>query len=181
MDGKYQRRLAGPVRANLREALEGRDFALADKKTILEERIGTGDICYAVGLFQLLAGKKRNLPIVHTGNLALTAGEEAIPVRDWHCYPQRGKIRYVEGHLVELQNLKGLSGSPVFVRASHDILDLPTDAGGTANIRVSRNDIHLLGVWQSSWDAPRVRCWVCNRVQSSVSPSGSGVWFLLGN
>lgn len=43
--------------------------------------IGIGDMCYTIGLFHLLSGKKRNLPIVHTGNIALLPEDEKISVK----------------------------------------------------------------------------------------------------
>jgi hypothetical protein len=44
-------------------------FATADKRK--EWNIGTGDVCYVIGLFRLMAGTKRNLPVVHQGSIAL--------------------------------------------------------------------------------------------------------------
>ena len=74
--------------------------------------VGTGDTCYAIGLFQLMQGKRRNLPIVHTGSIAALPSDELIPIRD-----RNDKTAFVSGYLVEMTNLSGLSGSPVFVRS----------------------------------------------------------------
>jgi hypothetical protein len=116
---------------------------------IVGELIGVGDACYTVGLFRLMAGVGRNLPIVHTGNIALMPDEERIPTKDWL---NSSKRRYVEGYLVETTNLPGLSGSPVFVRLSfvHNI----NHDGILAPARMALATVFLLGVWQSSWDAP---------------------------
>src|SRR4051812_15106902 len=45
--------------------------------------IGIGDFAYTVGLFRLMAGRKRNLPIVHTGSIAMLPSDERVPVEDW--------------------------------------------------------------------------------------------------
>src|SRR5215469_7360941 len=42
--------------------------------------IGPGDAAYIVGLFSLHPGQRKNLPIVHAGNIALMPGDELIPV-----------------------------------------------------------------------------------------------------
>src|SRR5260370_4788487 len=76
--------------------------------------IGVGSGTFTMGLFQLLSGEKRNLTIVHTGNIAMMPGDEKIPVVDWTDPDQKRQI-FVEGYLVESLSLKGLSGSPVFV------------------------------------------------------------------
>jgi hypothetical protein len=117
------------------------------------QNIGIGDICYTIGLFHLLAGKKRNLPIVHTGNIALLPGDERIPVTDW--YDSTGKKRRnVEAYLIESQSLNGLSGSPVFARptvSSPFHMNQPYANLGT--LIPSRN-LYLIGVWQAAWEAP---------------------------
>ena len=69
--------------------------------------IGAGDLVHIVGCFQLLEGMHRNLPLVHTGHVALLPEDEPIPVEDL------GEVR---GYLVQVPTLKGSSGSPVFVR-----------------------------------------------------------------
>lgn len=122
--------------------------------------VGVGDRCYAVGLFRLLQGSKRNVPIVHSGNIALMAGEELVPVADWSA-PHSLKTRLVEAHLIEMTNLRGLSGAPVFVaptiwtvgpRAGYDEAGSPQIQG---RILIGGYDpsIKLLGIWSSSWDA----------------------------
>ncbi|MGO8761501.1 MAG: hypothetical protein ACLP2P_16580 [Desulfobaccales bacterium] len=114
--------------------------------------IGIGDQCYTVGLFRFLAGQKRNLPIVHTGNIALLPDDEKIPVIDWDDSNGK-KVRYVEGYLVESQSIAGLSGSPVLVRFT---IDIPVMAlnGMTLRARVPSFQLFLLGIWQSAWKAP---------------------------
>ena len=117
--------------------------------------IGIGDICYTVGLFRFLAGTKRNLPIVHTGNIALVPSDEKIPVIDWDD-PKEKKVRYIEGYLVESQSIAGLSGSPVLVRFTIDI-PVVTPNGMTLRARVPSFQLFLIGLWQGAWKAPPVK------------------------
>lgn len=122
--------------------------------------IDVGDRCYAVGLFRLLQGSKRNVPIVHSGSIALMAGEEAIPVRDWR-EPHSGALLQVDAHLVEMTNLKGLSGAPIFVaptvwacapKAELDQLGKPK-LGRTTLVSGYDPSVKVLGIWSASWDA----------------------------
>lgn len=108
------------------------------KKT---NNIGGGSMAHIVGLFRLHHGENRNLPIVHTGNVALVPDDvEKIPVRD----PITGIVSDVVGYLVEAQTLDGLSGSPVFARRR---IDITPDAAP----RLVYSRVFLLGVWQGSW------------------------------
>ena len=76
--------------------------------------VGCGDLCYAVGLFSLAPGSKKNLPVIHTGNIARIADrDELIPQRQ----PNQDIVGQ-EGYLVQLSNLSGLSGAPVFIRSA---------------------------------------------------------------
>jgi len=109
-----------------------------------------GDICYTIGLFQLLAGKKRNLPVVHTGNIALLPSDERVPVEGWE---KQGGTKYVEGYLVQSESIRGLSGAPVFSRAQIELTDFPIGDGKAASVYLPRTDLGFLGVWQGAWDA----------------------------
>jgi hypothetical protein len=110
--------------------------------------IGCGDFCYAVGLFRLMQGNRRNLPIVHTGHIAMMPSKaDPIPVTD----RRTGIVTYVEGYLAQMTNLDGLSGSPVFVRseATYDSSPFP---GGPPDAALPRALVSLLGIWQASWE-----------------------------
>lgn len=105
-----------------------------------------GDIVNVVGLFRLHAGSKRNVPIVHTGNIAALPDErERVPVRD----RTTGRLAESEVYLIEAQTLDGLSGSPAF---AHEIWDL----GIFPELRGSRpkaiGAVKLLGIYTGSWD-----------------------------
>jgi hypothetical protein len=131
---------------------------LLDHTTQAEEGIGIGDLCYAVGLFQVLAGKKRNLPVVHSGNIALMPGQEQIPVRDWRNPTRRSTI-LSDGFLVELANLPGLSGAPVFVRPTCMDMDWRPLLEGEPHetpARMVRSSVQLLGIWSGSWDGREI-------------------------
>jgi hypothetical protein len=132
----------------------------ADEKSV--SVIGIGDLTYTVGLFRLMSGEKRNLPIVHSGNIAMLPGDEKIPLKDWQN--PRATI-FVEGYLIESQSLDGLSGSPVFVRPTAVISTLPPgilpDLRGKSDEdqaalfgMIPRGDLRVLGLWQGAWDAP---------------------------
>ncbi len=122
----------------------GRHLATSFKRET--KNIGPGSLVHIVGLFRLMAGKQRNLAVVHTGHIALNPEDERIPVKE------RGtNTRHeVEGYLVEAQTLEGLSGSPVFVRRSIQRTD--KDKGNKLNTWVY-GAVFLLGVYQSAWDA----------------------------
>lgn len=118
---------------------------------------GTGDLVYVVGIFQLLYGKKRNMPAVHTGHIALIPGDEELQVRDWRALdPKKAPLVKADAYLVEAQTLPGSSGSPVFIRQSIEIPE-PIDPDsfrssfgspiGTAHSR----RVWLLGLWHGTW------------------------------
>jgi hypothetical protein len=98
------------------------------RETCIVASAGCGSMCHVIGLFTFRSGKYRNIPVVHTGYLcAVSDSLELIESNNG------GKLSEVEGHLVEISNLGGLSGSPVFVRTDDD-------------------QLKFLGVWQGSWD-----------------------------
>lgn len=111
------------------------------------ERVLAGDPVSLVGLFRLHFGAKRNVPIVHSGNIgALPDPHEKIPIED----RVTGEIVEVEAYLVEAQTLEGLSGSPVFIQQFIQVPGLKTPQGGGA---AAYGDGRILGVYQGAWDA----------------------------
>ena len=108
---------------------------------VKKEDVSCGDPVSIVGLFRLHYGKKRNIPIVHSGNVATLAdGNERVPLMD----RRTREIVEAESYLVEAQTLDGLSGSPVFI---HRIVGLD-EKGQTGIIAAAK----LFGVYQGSWD-----------------------------
>jgi hypothetical protein len=136
--------------------------------------VGVGDQAYVVGLFWLLHGKARNLPVVHTGNIALLPGDERIPVRDWES-PDENRRRWVEGYLVEAQGLSGLSGAPVFVRPTFISPSFDVPDVGQLMARLPRLDLLLLGLWQGAWDAKTDDILSIDRGRQMRVPVGMGV------
>jgi hypothetical protein len=129
----------------------------ADDLIFNDPNLGIGDIAYVVGLFHLIKGHKVNLPVVHTGHIALLPGDEKIPV--WNRTTQ--KMRQVEGYLVEAHGLEGLSGAPVFARTSSPVTapyryEGPPLIGGVKMEQPVHGRLHsvtvLLGLWRSSWE-----------------------------
>ena len=112
------------------------------------ENVGVGDLCYTIGLFRLLQGKRRNLPVVHPGSVALMPSDELLPVKDWL---QEDRTRHVHGYLVASHSMNGLSGAPVFVRSTTVLKDLP---GGRSPVIWPELPVRLMGIWMSAWDAP---------------------------
>jgi hypothetical protein len=127
------------------------DYVPFPRKAFLSEfklgtkKIGPGDIAYVVGVFSLLHGKRRNIPAVHTGNIALMADDEPIPLQDWRD-PASTIPMETFGYLVEAQTLPGTSGGPVFVRRAVDM------KAAHGNLEAwSYGSVWLLGLWQGSW------------------------------
>jgi hypothetical protein len=103
----------------LDQSLLARDSEVQNDGVTPALAIGVGDLTYTVGLFRLMTGKKKNLPVVHMGSIAMVPRDELIPCKDWD---KPGNTISVEGYLVETQALDGLSGSPVFTRQSRGML-----------------------------------------------------------
>jgi hypothetical protein len=109
--------------------------------------VAAGDPVSLVGLFRLHAGTQKNVPFVHTGNVAvLPDPTEHIPVRDRIS----GEIVRAEVYLIEAQTLDGLSGSPVFVHETVGLEDFKLKSG---SLPKAYGDLRLLGLYSGSWDA----------------------------
>lgn len=142
--------------------------------------IGIGDEAHIVGLYRLLRGKTKNVPIVHTGHIALVPGEERVPQRDRN----RGRTIDVDVYLVEAQTLEGLSGSPVFVRESRSAY-INGHVGGNSATQYAllSGEAHFLGIWSGAWDAPPGEVLAIDRPEAMRVPVGMGLtvpgWRLL--
>jgi hypothetical protein len=75
-------------------------------EAIEKNEIGIGEDLFIPGLFLRHYRTSQNVPIIRTGNIAAMPGE-----------PVRGAKNFglVEGYLIEVRSLGGLSGSPVFI------------------------------------------------------------------
>lgn len=69
-----------------------------------EHEFGIGDEIFAVGLFRHHYGSQKNVPLVRVGTLA------ALPHE-----PVRTHWGMIDGYLIELHSIGGLSGSPVYI------------------------------------------------------------------
>jgi len=132
------------------------------------KNIGAGDLAYIVGLYLLLYGEKRNMPLVHTGNIALMAEDEPIPVTDWTSKDPNARVE-INGYLIEAHTLPGISGSPVFVRRTVSIEVGSMEVVPNFSFAVETNEVNedaiktwgygtvwLLGLWHGGWeDEPR--------------------------
>jgi hypothetical protein len=155
------------------DTLQIHEGMVASDATLHEWGIGAGEMCYVVGLFRLMAGRKRNLPIVHTGNIASLPNDELIPVRDWLAPQESGKARKIQGYLVEVSNLQGLSGSPVLVRP--DVVLGEHKVRGNHSVKAYAGSVFLLGIWQGSWDAEPDQVVAIEQRKPVRVPVGMGV------
>lgn len=107
-------------------------------------RVQCGDPICIIGLFRLHSGSQRNVPIVHSGNIALLPDpKEPIPIID-----PAGVVHEMEAYLVEAQTLEGLSGAPVFQREVVMTKLWPDHNGGPALLVTGAQ---LLGVYSGAW------------------------------
>lgn len=142
---------------------------------------GIGDFVYTVGLFRVLAGAERNMPVVHFGTISRTVDwGEKIPIKDWRDNTGTSVIE-TDAYLVETQSLSGLSGAPVFIRASN-LMVRPEMWEHNPGMRaedlgdaVAMWKLHLLGMWQGAWDAPPDHILGLERGREVRVPIGMGV------
>jgi hypothetical protein len=151
-------------------------FVITDEK-LERYDIGVGSLTYTVGLFRLLSGEKRNLPITYMGNIAMLPCDEKIPVIDW-TDPNGERIIHVEAYLVAAQSLDGMSGSPVFVRPEVDLNFSKSMVGpeiAEKAICGPHTQIQLLGLWQGSWTARPDEIMAANHGDEITVPVGTGI------
>ena len=111
--------------------------------------IGAGDSVQVVGLFRLKQLKQKNLPIVHTGHIALIQSDESFPMG------KGADTIHVKAHMVEISGLEGLSGSPAYVRNTVTFDSDAHDFPGTTvkAFTTAPGGLYLLGVWVGAWPA----------------------------
>ena len=108
----------------------------ATEEVIEKHSIGVGDELICTGLFVHHFGRKRNVPIIRSGNIAAMPDEPLVDPDsglDYHAY------------LAEIRSIGGLSGSPVFVE-----LGVGRQVEGSVN--VGGIDRFLLGVVRGHWN-----------------------------
>jgi hypothetical protein len=99
---------------------------LLDEENRIAKGIGEGDEIFMTGLFVHHAGNSKNIPIVRTGNIAMTPQER--------IHTSFGEM---EAYLIESRSIGGLSGSPVFVYEQ---------------TRIGGGVVHLLGLIHGHWN-----------------------------
>ena len=115
-------------------------FAL--KEQMPERGMGIGDEIAVVGLFTRFWGQKRLFPIVRTGNLAMLPTER-VPARDSDP---------MEVYLAEGRSIGGLSGSPVFIRQTVNLI-LKDDQDQDVPF-AGLGQLYLLGMMIGHWELP---------------------------
>jgi hypothetical protein len=93
------------------------DMCVTDQE-IGKASLGVGDEINVVGLFTRFYGTSRHTPIVRSGNVAMMP-TDPIPTN---------KYGPMEAYLVEGRSIGGLSGSPVFIRETLNVIGATTDA-----------------------------------------------------
>lgn len=99
--------------------------------------IGEGDEVFIAGLFINHYGRKKNIPIIRTGNIALMSDE-----------PVQTAYGLTDAILIEARSIGGLSGSPVFVHK----LGIGVE-NGTIIYYENGNPLYWLGLIHGHWDA----------------------------
>jgi hypothetical protein len=123
--------------------------------TINNLYIGQGDEVTITGLFTKLTGENKNLPIVRRGSVAMLPEDTTID-RIPSVNLGEDRPQDIEGYLVEVRSVGGLSGSPVFVRPPIGLNCGVHDRQGkyrtvTAHIQ---GDYCFLGLAQGHWEIP---------------------------
>jgi hypothetical protein len=127
---------------------------LSSDRSIDEYYIDQGDEVYIAGLFTKLTGDSRNLPIARAGTIAMMPTDRIPNVNLGDEAPVD-----IEGYLVELRSVGGLSGSPVFVRASIGIPCNVFARSGEQRIAEAHvpGDFFLLGLVHGHWEIHKNR------------------------
>jgi hypothetical protein len=111
-------------------------------------RVLCGDDICIVGLFHWHSGQERNVPIVHSGAIALLPDpDEKVLIKN----RATGNAERVEVYLVEALTFEGLSGAPVFHREPVALRTFPEHNGGPV---LAPTGAQLLGVYSGAWDGP---------------------------
>jgi hypothetical protein len=105
--------------------------------------IGVGDEVLITGLFSKITGKSKNVPIVRIGNLAMAPDEAIVPTA----------LGNIEAYIIEAKSLGGISGSPVFIRQTADLVKAFHKWGTNefVTIQAFTDVFHLLGLVHGHW------------------------------
>lgn len=121
---------------------------MATDEVINRWAISAGEMCQVAGLFRLMSGSSANTVVIHTGNIAAMPAPELVPFRNWRSQQEDAVIE-LDAYLVEISNLRGLSGAPVFVRPS---VRLSHHVAQNAGVLAYSSDVFFFGIWSGSWE-----------------------------
>jgi hypothetical protein len=148
----------------------------ATKKVIDERAIGYGDMVFITGLFTKMTGKKKNIPLVRMGNIAMLPSEKVPGIEIVKDKPVESEV-----YLIEARSVGGLSGSPVFVRETNFYLSEVQDDDKIRMVGMAAPGVfYLLGLAHGHWDVKETEL---NEVQIEFariaweSTSESPWWF----
>jgi hypothetical protein len=110
----------------------------ATQEIIDARGIGPGDDLVVMGLFASHVGRRRNLPIVRTGNIASMPQEPLVDPTTGQTY---------DAYLAEVRSIGGLSGSPVFTTL------MSATRGSAVDSEVGGRVFYLLGLIRGHWRA----------------------------
>ncbi len=155
------------------------------KHLLTEKRLSigdfaAGDITYTVGVFHFHSGKKRNVPLVHTGHIATFPTDELIEVENWDKPKNSGEYKNIQAFIVQCQALPAASGAPVFVRKPIGAADelhthRPDGSVFQGNKRVppdAYGAVFMLGLWHGAWEINPTRVVGMAKVRD---PAGYGI------
>jgi len=109
---------------------------LAGRCTLEAKGIGIGDNTYSIGLFRTIAGRSRAMPLLRAGTIAMIPEERVAT--DWKTAAGRG----IEAYLIDSTSICGLSGAPVLVARTIDVMP----AEHTGRVPVGEGAHFLLGL-----------------------------------
>jgi len=118
----------------------------ATEEIIDKRSIGYGDMVFITGLFTKMTGKKKNIPMVRMGNIAMIPSEKVPGIEIVRDKPTESEV-----YLIEARSVGGLSGSPVFVRET--VYDSAVVGDDDRQMEVLLpGAVHLLGLMHGHWD-----------------------------
>lgn len=119
-------------------------------QTIYDFYVGPGDEVSIIGLFTKLTGESKNIPVVRRGTVAMLPDQKIPSVKMGNC------VDDMDGYLIEVRSVGGLSGSPAYVRAPVGVdysVHNRSNVFRKAKVHF-QGDYFLLGLCQSHWEIP---------------------------
>jgi hypothetical protein len=135
----------------------------ATDEVIGKHNIGRGDLVVITGCFTKMTGRKKNIQLVRTGNIAMMPSEKVPGIEIEEGRPVESEV-----YLIEARSVGGLSGSPVFVR---ETVYWTTEVGTDRRLMdvALPGAFHLLGLAHGHWDVKEEEI---NEVQIRATDKG---------